>query len=243
MRAAVILSGGTGVRAGGNIPKQYLMVGGKSVISYCLDTFLEKVEGQEEFGALVITAAPEWRKEIEDYIASKGGSGIFKGFADPGKNRQLSIYNALLKLKGICADQDYVMIHDAARPLLKRSHIEECFAAASGRDGAMPFLPMKDTVYLSKDGKSITSLVKREEIVAGQAPEVFLYGKYLRANEALLPDKILSVKGSTEPAVLSGMDIALLPGDEGNYKLTTREDIERYKRSFADAQDDRGGAI
>ncbi len=232
MRAAVILSGGTGVRAGGDIPKQYLMVGGKSVISRCIDKFLPD-EGEEPyFGALVITAAIEWRQEIEDYIVSKGGSGIFKGFADPGKNRQLSIYNALVKLKGICGPFDLVMIHDAARPLLKKNHIRECFEAAKEHDGSMPFLPMKDTVYLSRDGKKIDSLLKREEIVAGQAPEVFLYGKYLEANEALLPDRILSIKGSTEPALISGMDIALLPGDEGNYKLTTKEDIERYREEI-----------
>jgi 2-C-methyl-D-erythritol 4-phosphate cytidylyltransferase len=88
---------------------------------------------------------------------------------------------------------------------------------------------MKDTVYLSNDGKKVSALLKREEVYAGQAPEMFVFGKYLEANRRLLPDDILKINGSTEPAILYGMDIAMIPGDEGNFKITTREDLERMK--------------
>ena len=60
-------------------------------------------------------------------------------------------------------------------------------------------------------------------------PELFVLGKYYEANEQLLPQKILQVNGSTEPAVLAGMDIAMIPGDEGNYKITTKVDLERFR--------------
>ena len=98
-----------------------------------------------------------------------------------------------------------------------------------GHDGVLPVLPMKDTVYLSRDGKCVSSLLNRQEIFAGQAPELFVLGKYYEANEQLLPQKILQVNGSTEPAVLAGMDIAMIPGDEGNYKITTKVDLERFR--------------
>ena len=105
--------------------------------------------------------------------------------------------------------------------------IERILAAASEHDGAMPVLPMKDTVYLSEDGKAVSKLLKREKIFAGQAPEAFRLGKYFEANRALLPHKILTINGATEPAVMAGMDIAMVEGDEKNFKVTTRADLER----------------
>ena len=49
----------------------------------------------------------------------------------------------------------------------------------------------------------------------------------------MLPDAILRINGSTEPAIMDGMDIAMIPGDEGNFKITTREDLERFRRIIA----------
>lgn len=82
---------------------------------------------------------------------------------------------------------------------------------------------------LSEDGKCISSLLDRSKLFAGQAPEAFKLGKYYDANSALLPEKILLINGSTEPAVLAGMDIVMIPGDENNFKITTRPDFERFE--------------
>ena len=247
MNAVIILSGGTGSRVGDSVPKQYIRVWDKMVIGWCLEKFvLKEISGI--FGALVIVAHREWRSDIELCFSdsSSGMKGVefentdfkdhagtvFKGFADPGETRQLSIYNGLIALKDICGDDDLVMIHDAARPMIRSSFIKKCFEAADGHDGVMPVLPMKDTVYLSHNGKKVDSLLDRSEIYAGQAPEVFRYKKYLLANEALLPNDILGIKGSTEPAVKAGMDIVMISGDEGNYKITTREDLKKFEREI-----------
>ena len=88
---------------------------------------------------------------------------------------------------------------------------------------------MKDTAYLSEDGRAVSSLLDRRKVFAGQAPEVFLFGRYYEANRALLPEKILEINGSTEPAVMAGMDIAMIPGDERNFKITTAIDLERFR--------------
>jgi 2-C-methyl-D-erythritol 4-phosphate cytidylyltransferase len=95
---------------------------------------------------------------------------------------------------------------------------------------------MKDTVYLSEDGESITSLLDRKQIFAGQAPEAFRLGAYYRANEALMPEKILQINGSTEPAVMMGLHIRMIPGDEQNFKITTREDLKRFEEIISKRQ-------
>jgi 2-C-methyl-D-erythritol 4-phosphate cytidylyltransferase len=94
----------------------------------------------------------------------------------------------------------------------------------------MPALPMKDTVYQSIDGQRITGLLNRQEIYAGQAPELFLFKKYYEANLSLLPDRILQINGASEPAIMAGMDIVVIPGDERNIKITTAEDVRKLKK-------------
>jgi 2-C-methyl-D-erythritol 4-phosphate cytidylyltransferase len=153
----------------------------------------------------------------------------FKGFSMPGENRQLSIYNGICDIMEYAGGDDYVFIHDAARPFLSGNMVTECVTSVNGHDGVVPVLPMKDTVYLSDNGRVISTLLKREAVFAGQAPELFVLGKYIEANRRLLPNDILKINGSTEPAVMAGMDIAMIPGDEGNFKITTKADLERMR--------------
>ena len=99
----------------------------------------------------------------------------------------------------------------------------------------MPVLPMKDTMYLSEDGRKVSSLLRREQIFAGQAPEAFRFGEYIKANRELLPDHILQINGSTEPAILAGMNIGMIAGEEENYKITTMEDFKRFCRKIEES--------
>lgn len=230
MNIALILSGGTGSRVGADIPKQYIEVKGEPIISYCLQTFLV----HEEIDAVCIVADESW----QEYILERQGKDStafkakFRGFSAPGATRQLSILNGLEDIRKWADDDDLVMVHDAARPLLSAKMISECFAAAKGHDGVLPVLPMKDTVYFSEAGERVDKLLNRSNIYAGQAPEVFVLGKYYEANVRLLPEEILKINGSTEPAILAGMDIAMIPGDEKNFKITTRTDLERFEEAL-----------
>lgn len=224
MNIALILSGGTGTRVGADIPKQYIKVNGRMIISYCLET----LAGNEDIDAIQIVADSSWQEEINKWMKESDIEKKFKGFSAPGENRQLSILNGLEDIRAYASDQDKVLIHDAARPMLTDELIAECLKAAIGHDGVLPVLPMKDTVYYSEDGRTITSRLERSRIFAGQAPEVFRLGVYLEANRRLSSEEILRINGSTEPAIMAGMDIAMIPGDENNFKITTKADLERF---------------
>lgn len=246
MNIAVILAGGSGSRLGGDIPKQYIEVDGKPVIGYCLDIFL----AHPSVEAVQVVADDTWREYILNYIKKTEDrtgksrdensdkmesevSAKWKGFSAPGQNRQLSIYHALEDCMKFASPDDYVMIHDAARPLVSEACIAACFEEVQKHDGVLPVLPMKDTVYLSEGGKRVSSLLKREQIFAGQAPETFHLGKYYEANRALLPDRIKEINGSTEPAILAGLDVAMIDGDEENFKITTKADLERFRQKVS----------
>lgn len=220
MNIAIILAGGTGTRLGADRPKQYLEINNRPIIAYSM----QAINACVNIDAIRIVAHEMWHDYIREHVCMDK----VMGFSEPGTNRQLSIWNALCDMRGEVDPEAKVFIHDAARPVLTEDMIAQYLEAAEGYDGVLPVLPMKDTVYLSKDGKTITSLLERKEVVAGQAPEVFIYEKYYRANEALFPDKILQINGSTEPAILAGMNIATVPGDERNFKITTQADLERF---------------
>ncbi len=223
MNIALILAGGTGMRLGSDIPKQYIHVKGKMVISYCLEIF----GTHPQIDAIQIVVRPEWEKRIQEQMPREAVSKL-KGFSAPGENRQYSIFNGLQDIIQYAEETDIVIIHDAARPLVSASMLSDCVSACRKHDGAIPVLPMKDTVYLG-DGSRITSLLEREKVYAGQAPEAFVLGKYYDANKRLIPDKIQKINGSTEPAIMAGMDIAMIPGDEGNFKITTQMDLDRFQ--------------
>ncbi|MEY8338985.1 IspD/TarI family cytidylyltransferase [Lachnospiraceae bacterium 62-35] len=227
MNIALILSGGTGTRLGSRVPKQYIKAGGKPIISYCIETLW----AHKEIDAIQIVADPLWQEQILGWMENfnpAGESKKWKGFSLPGENRQFSIWNGLKDIRAYAKDSDYVLIHDGARPLLSKELITGCLEGAKGHDGAMPVLPMKDTVYSSKNGKKVEALLDRSEIYAGQAPEIFCLGAYYEANKRLLPERILKINGATEPAIMAGMDIAMIPGDENNFKITTKADLERF---------------
>ncbi len=226
MNVAIILAGGTGTRMGLEIPKQYYEVNGKAVISYCLYPFLI----HEKIDAVQIVADEMWQEYIMQQLSVLPNREKFKGFSVPGENRQLSVYHALTDIRGYASDNDFVIVHDAARPCVSAAQISDCLKAAAGHDGTLPVLPMKDTVYLSEDKKIISSLLDRGKVFAGQAPEVFLFGRYYEANRALLPDKILEINGSAEPAIMAGMDIAMISGDERNFKITTVADLQKFEQ-------------
>ncbi len=225
MNIALILSGGTGTRLGMDIPKQYIKICGKMVISYCI----ERLSVHDMIDSIHIVAETAWQKQVESWLQASDFWKKFKGFSSPGKNRQLSILNGLKDIKEYAGNSDLVFIHDAARPLLSEKQITDCLDAIEGHDGVVPVLPIKDTVYSSRDGKKITTLLKRSEIYAGQAPEVFKLGVYYAANIRLLPDQILNINGSTEPAVMAGLDVTMIPGDEDNFKITTKADLDRFR--------------
>ena len=259
MNIAIILAGGTGSRIDSEVPKQFVELSGQMMIMHALRPFAEselvdniqivvdeswreKIENElfedpeselaQKF--LGFSDPGENRqmsiyhalKDIRNYFECAGENDCSANLsADTKENGDCSKYMPHSKFTGV----DGVIVHDAARPFVTVEDIDSCLAALDEHDGAMPVLPMKDTVYFSRSGSRVDELLNRNCIYAGQAPEAFKFDKYLEANEALLPDKILMIKGSTEPAIMAGMDVAMIPGDQRNFKVTTNEDLERAR--------------
>ena len=211
---------------GTDIPKQYIEVAGKSVIEYTLSA----VFAWERMDVLIIVADELWHERIKKSVMDILPETVsFAGFAVPGQNRQLSIMNAMKDLKPDMGEGSFIMIHDAVRPCVTGSLIAECDMLLEKGCGVMPVIPVKDTIYESDGGELAQRVLNRDLLFCGQTPEFFDYYGYYSANERLLPDRIYEIRGSSEPAILAGMRVKMASGDEGNFKLTTIEDLERFR--------------
>ena len=211
---AMLLCAGTGSRTKLAYNKILHYIGKKTVLELTLEAF-----AQSDASDLLLVINPADEAAIKELSAPYENVHLTYG----GKTRTESVRNGLKA----ASDCDVVAIHDGARPFLSVEMLKACYDALEGHDGVMPVLPMKDTVYLSRNGRQVDELLDRGCIYAGQAPELFLLKKYYQANLALLPERILEINGSTEPAVMAGMDIAMIPGDEKNFKITTEADLQR----------------
>lgn len=225
MNVAIILSGGVGSRMELELPKQYVVIQGRPIISYCLKVFIE----DDNTDAIVIVLANEWKDFVSESLQMMNVCKPIY-YAEPGETRQFSIYNALkvIREKGY-SNSDIVIIHDAARPLVSHQLINRCYEGCKKVDGVMPVIPVKDTTYLSKNGKTIDALLDRRQLWAGQAPEAFVFGKYLKAHDDMAHDDLQNINGSTELAYKAGLKCIMVSGDPMNFKITTPEDLSNFE--------------
>jgi len=226
MNFAIILSGGVGTRMRTDgFPKQYIEINHKPILVYTL----EKFEKNLEIDKIIIVAAEQWQDSIMRWI-KQYNSSKFSGMALPGDTRQESIFNGLKKCMEMSENEDdRVIIHDAVRPLVSDQLISSCLSALNEYDGCLPVLPINDTVYQSTTGNTITNLLKRETLFAGQAPEAFKLRAYYDINANATKEELASTRGTSEIAYNHGMNICLIDGEDMNFKLTTPADMNRFR--------------
>ncbi len=212
MNIAIILAGGKGERLEGySIPKQYIEVGGKTIISYVLEVFKKS----NDIDIICIVAEDKWHDIIGDYI-----------YAEPGVSRQHSIYNGLLAVESF--NPSRVVVHDAARPIITLDDISRCLNECEDFDGGTPCFPVVETIYKSSDGNIMSSTLNRDELFVGQTPECYDYKKYLEAHRTF-EERLGAFRGSSEIAIMADMKIKITTGNPNNFKITTRKQLEKFQ--------------
>jgi len=210
---AVLAAAGRGERLGSDRPKAFARLGGRPLLAESL----ERLEGSEWIDAIVIAAPPEWEEPsilvAEEIAATKVSSAV-----TGGDTRSESVRLALADVPG---DAAAVLVHDAARPLVPDEVIERVLAPlGEGWDGAVPVLPLSDTVK-RVDGERVVETLPRGELVAAQTPQAFT-AEVLR--QALAGD----VSAATDCASLveaRGGRVKAVAGDPKLLKVTDAEDL------------------
>lgn len=202
--AAVLLAGGRGARAGFDVPKQLMLLGGKTVLRWSLDALAT----HPAISRGVLVAA-------EDVAAAAGDLPEGWTVASPGVERQQSVANALAALAD-WPDDALLLVHDAARPGVTAPVIDRLLGALQSHDAAIPTLPVPDTL-VTQGGE----VVDRATLARVQTPQAFRLGTLRRAH-------IQTMDGAaTDDAQMVrslGFTVAMVPGDARLHKLTYSED-------------------
>ena len=209
--AAILVAAGSGSRFGAETPKQFLRLAGKPVMRHCAEALAREVDLLLPVG----DAEP-----IRDALAGIAHLPPVPG----GASRQDSVR---LGLEALAAHApDIVFVHDAARPVIPAGTIPALLTALKTMPGAIPALPVADTLKRAERG-AITATVLRDGLYRAQTPQAFRFPVILAAHRAGI-----GVAATDDASLLetAGESVAIVPGSEDNIKLTYADDLHRLER-------------
>lgn len=222
MNIAIILAAGSGTRMGNaSKPKQFLMIYNKPLIVHTIEAF----EMHDEIDYLLVVTNKEYIDEVKVYTKQFDLSKV-RYIIEGGASRQESVYKAIMFLKGLnIDDDDNIIIHDAARPLISQNIISDNVKACSTFGAVDTVIPSSDTIIRSIDNATIDSIAKRSELFLGQTPQSFKFKIILEAHEHA---KRVGNNLATDDCRLVldiGKKIHLVNGSKLNFKITTFDDL------------------
>ncbi len=223
--AAVIVAGGSGLRAGGERPKQYQMIGGKPVIRWTLEAFLRHP---------AISHIQVVIGDGHDALFADAASGL--NVPQPvqgGKSRQDSCRLGIEACTAVSPDR--VLIHDAARPFVSHSVISNVIAELDHCDAVVPGLPVADTMKYAPDG-FIQRTVDRGSMWFVQTPQAFNFQKILAAHRLAFREGKDGFTDDAAVAEYAGLQVRIAAGEQANKKLTTSHDVSLANKELAARQ-------
>lgn len=222
--AAVLPAGGLGKRMGGNIPKQLLVLGGKPVYRYCLETFLS----MDEIAEVVMAVPADWKDHFEKEIFGDNASELIRAkmkIVVGGAERWQSVENGV---KALTSKAEFVLVHDVARPFISKEIIRDVCETLVTKGSCLVAKPAVDTIKIAKDG-CVQQTIDRNTVWMAQTPQAASIAllKKLYGRIAAEP---LNFTPTDEASILEyfGESVYIVKGNNLNDKLTTPEDFEIF---------------
>lgn len=208
--AALLVAAGSGTRFGADQPKQFITIGGRPILRWAADALARVVDVLQPVGDPARVAAALDGLNYQPVVSG-------------GETRQDSVRLGLEALARHAPD--VVLVHDAARPYIPNGTVPALLAALRSRPGAIPALPVVDTLKRVESDRVLTT-VSRDGLVRSQTPQAFRFDILLDLHRS-------HPQGATDDAALleaAGHEVAIVPGSEDNIKLTYPEDLARLDR-------------
>ncbi|GGC03865.1 2-C-methyl-D-erythritol 4-phosphate cytidylyltransferase [Oxalicibacterium flavum] len=214
----LIPAAGIGARMGSAIPKQYVNIAGQPMLVHALAAFAQTPMIAHTF----VVVSPD-----DGYVDGALAASALAGRVDlsvlrvGGATRQDSVLHGLRAMREQVGDDDWVLVHDAARPGLDGELIERLIAALKGDEvGGLLALPVVDTLKRADAGQGVAETVPRERLWAAQTPQMFSYGLLRRALE-----QATDVTDEASAIEALGLVPKLVEGSTRNFKVTLPQDV------------------
>jgi 2-C-methyl-D-erythritol 4-phosphate cytidylyltransferase len=217
---AIVVAAGDGARLGADRPKAFVKLGGRVLLSH-------SVELLDDHPAIdgVVLVVPEGWEEPATLLADDLVAGKVAAAVAGGATRSASV---ACGLAAVPDEADLILVHDAARPFATPGLVTAVLEALSGAEGAVPGVPVTDTVKRVVDGR-VAETLDRSQLVAVQTPQAFV-ADALRAGYAVDSDTISSATDCASLVEACGRSVAVVPGEPGNLKITNAGDLEQAER-------------
>ncbi len=214
--AVIIAAGGSGRRLGGPVPKQFLAIGGVPILVRTLRQFASVPQVRR----IVIVGPGRSLSRIRrlvDTYRIRGVTRIVRG----GRERQHSVWNGL---RALTPHPSIVLVHDAVRPLVRKREILQVIRQARKHGAAVVGVRVRDTIKTSGRHGWFARTLPRHVLWAVQTPQGFRYDILYRAHVSAARSRFL---GTDDGSLVERLHIPvrIVPGDEGNIKITTRHDL------------------
>ena len=226
MNIAVIFAGGSGVRMGAGIPKQFLEINGKPIIVHTLELFENHGEIDRIYVTMLADYIPYMKRLVKKFALTKVADVI-----PGGETGQDSIYNGLKRAAEDNDGDSVVLIHDGVRPWVSYDTISRNIAGVKENGNAITCTPCFETILMSTTGKTVETVPYRKDTYAAQAPQSFRLGEIIAAHE-----KVRATENRYDNLVDSctliksiGIEAHMVEGNRGNIKVTTPEDVYMYR--------------
>ena len=234
---AVILAGGVGSRMGGSEPKQFLSLGGRTVIEHSIETFANHPSIDE----VAVVIHPDWRGRMEEIAARRRWEKLRK-IVDGGSERYMSSLNAIVAYIDE-PDDTNLLLHDAARPFMSAAIVDRVVAALERHEAVGVAVPSTDTVWevhpdfdAVEVGRFVARIPERRLMWRAQTPQAFRLPLIRDAYQRALQDP--QFRATDDCGVvrqyMPGTKITVVEGEERNMKLTNAEDLpvlQKYKNN------------
>jgi len=215
---AVLVAAGRGERLGEDRPKAFVRLGELPLLAEPL----RRLDESEWIDSVVVVAPPEW-EEPAILLAEEVGASKVSACVTGGATRTDSVRAGVAEVPDEAA---VILVHDAARPLLPPELVPRLLdALGEGFDGAVPALPLRDTVKLVADG-AVVETPARDRLVTVQTPQAFV-AQVFRAALDRASNSLLQATDCASLVEAAGGRVAVVEGDERLLKVTTQADLER----------------
>ncbi len=220
----ILLAGGVGKRMGIDTPKQFIEVEGKPIIIYTLDNFQKNPQIEK----ILIVCVKEWKEYLIELLKKYNLSKV-EWITEGGETGHDSIRNGVFFLKDKIQDDDFIIVHDAVRPILPQKAIDEVLRVAHENGNASSSIACHPPIVYTEDFKSGITDVDREHVMLTASPQAYRYSLALNCYEKAEEENKHSFTFTSSLLIHYGERVYFAEGTTSNIKITKKEDIALFK--------------
>lgn len=228
----ILLAGGIGKRMGAEIPKQFIKVKDKPIIVYTIEKFQKNANIDE----IVVVCVKDWADYVRELVKEYSLTKV-KWIIEGGKTGHDSIRNGVFFLRDKIEPEDFVVIHDAVRPILPQKAIDEVLRVAHENGNASSSIVCHPPIVYTEDKISGIKDVDRDHVMLTASPQAYNYAQVLKCYEKAEEDGKHDFTFTSSLLIAYGERVYFAKGTTSNIKVTQKEDLALFEALISVPED------